>query len=89
MTLKYMRISYPLQMAQYAVHIRIAGNTEFAWWIQNVLANRNHIIGNMKSKYWVQTHKFGVNISMSVQEEKARDEDNGNIYFGGTPYENK
>ena len=46
-----------------------------------MLAKRNSIIGNLKSKYWVQTHKFGVNIPTTVQESKAFDEENGNTLW--------
>ena len=64
-------------MAKYAVQHRITGDPEFAWWIQNMLAKRNCIIGNLNPNYWVRTHKFGVNIPKSVQEAKAFDEENG------------
>ena len=67
MTLKDMKNSYDVQIDEYAVHRCIAGNPEFAWWVWHILAKRNHIIGNMKSKYWVQIHKFGVKIPKSVQ----------------------
>ena len=84
-TLKDMKNSYPVYMVEYVVQRRISGNQEFAWWIRHVLAKRNHIIGNLKSKYWVRTHKFGVKIPNSVQEEKAWDKENGRysiyIYF--------
>ena len=81
MTLKYMKNSYPVQMANYAVQHRITGDPAFAWWILHVLAKRNRIIGNMKSKYWVQMHKFGVKISKSVQDSKAFDEENVNTLW--------
>ena len=76
--LKDMKNSYPLQMDKYAVHHHIAGEPAFAWWIHNVLANRNHIIVKLNSKYWVRTHKFGVNISKLVQEAKSFYEENEN-----------
>ena len=76
MTLKDMKNSYPVQMAEYAVQRHIAGDPEFAWWIRHVLAKRNRIIGNLKSKYWVQTHKFSVKTPRSVQEAEAFDEEN-------------
>ena len=51
--LKDMKNSYPVQMDEYTVQRRIAGDPAFAWWIRNVLVKRNRIIGNMKLKYWV------------------------------------
>ena len=43
-----------------------------------LLEKRNCIIGKMKSKYWVQMHKFSVKIAKSLQEVKAFDEENEN-----------
>ena len=88
MTLKDMNNSYPVQMGEYSVQIHIAHNPAFAWWIRNVLVKRNRIIGNLRSNYWILTHKFGVKIPKSVQEAKEfmrRME----IPFGWTPYANK
>ena len=81
MDLKDIKNSYPVQMSEYAVHRRIAGNPEFAWCIRHVLVKRNSIIGKLKSKYWVRTHKFGVKIPKSVQEAKAFDEKNDNTLW--------
>ena len=61
-------------MAKYAVQRCIAGDPEFEWWILNVLAKRKHIIGKLKSEYWVKMNKFGVKITKLVQEAKAFDE---------------
>ena len=80
-TLKDMKNSYPVNMAEYAVQRRITGNPVFPWWIQYVLAKRNHIIGKLKSKYWVRTHKFSVKIPKSIQEAKAFDEENKNALW--------
>ena len=77
-SLKDVKNSYSVHMAKYVLQRRIAGDPEFAWCIRHVLEKCNRIIGNMKSKYWVQTHKFGANIPKSVQEAKAFDEQNGN-----------
>ena len=65
-------------MEKYAAQCRIAGDPEFAWRIWHVLAKRNHIIENPKSKYWVRTHKFSVNTTKSVQEANSFDEENEN-----------
>ena len=78
MILKDMNNSYNVLMEEYALQLHIAGNPAFSWWIRHVLVKRNHIIGNLKSKYWVRRHKFDVKISKSVQEAKSFDEDNGN-----------
>ena len=76
-----MKNSYPVQLAEYATHRRLAGEPAFAWWIQHVLNKRNRIIGKLKAKYWVRTHKFGVRIPKSVDEAKRFDEENGNTLW--------
>ena len=80
-TLKDMKNSYPVQLAEYATKRRIAGEPAFAWWIQHVLNKRNRIIGKLKAKYWVRTHKFGVKIPKSVEEAKRFDEENGDTLW--------
>ncbi len=80
-TLKDMKNSYPVQLAEYATQRRLAGEPAFAWWIQHVLNKRNRIIGKLKAKYWVRTHKFGVRIPKSVDEAKRFDEENGNTLW--------
>ena len=46
-----------------------------------MLAKSKCIIGKLKSKYWFQTHKFGVNTLKSVQETNAFYEENGNTLW--------
>ena len=46
-----------------------------------MLEKRKRIIGNLKSKYWVRTHKFSVRIPKPVQEAKAFYEDNVNTLW--------
>jgi hypothetical protein len=76
--LKDMKNSYPVQLAEYATQRRIAGEPAFAWWLHHVMSKRNRIIGKLKAKYWVRTHKFGVKAPKSVEEAKRFDEENGN-----------
>jgi hypothetical protein len=68
--LKDMKESYPLELAEYAVQRRIAGEPAFAWWVPHVLKKRNRIIGKVKAKHWVRTHKFGVKLPKSVEEAR-------------------
>ena len=41
----------------------------------------HNVCRNLKSKYWFQTHKFGIKIPKSVQEAKVFDEENGNTLW--------
>jgi hypothetical protein len=79
--LKDMKNSYPVQLAEYSIQRRIAGEPAFAWWVKHVLSKRNRIIGKLKAKYWVRTHKFGVKIPKSVEEAKRIDDENGDTLW--------
>jgi hypothetical protein len=81
-SMKDVKNSYPVQLAEYATQRRIAGEPAFAWWIRHVLHKRNRIIAKLKTKYWVsRSHKFGVKIPKSVKEAKKFDEENGNTLW--------
>jgi hypothetical protein len=80
-SMKDIKGSYPVQLAEYATQRRIAGEAAFAWWICHVLQKRNRIIAKLKTKYWVRTQKFGVKIPKTVKEAKPFDEENGNTLW--------
>ena len=77
-TLKDLKKSYLVQVAEYSVGARISIELAFAWWVPYTLKKRNRIVAKIKSKYWIRTHKFGVWIPKSVQEAKELDHQNGN-----------
>jgi hypothetical protein len=58
--LKDLKEAYPVQVAEYAVEARISEEPAFAWWVSYTLRKRHRIIAKLKSKYWVQTHKYGI-----------------------------
>jgi hypothetical protein len=80
-SLKDMKNSYPVQLAEYATLKWLAGEPAFASWINHVISKCNRIIGKVKAKYWVRTNKFGVKIPKSVAEAKAFDRENGNTLW--------
>ena len=79
--LKDMKNSYPVQLAEYAVENKISEEPAFAWWAPYVLKKRNRILAKIKSKYWVRTHKFGIEIPKSVSQAIAIDKKNGNTLW--------
>jgi Reverse transcriptase (RNA-dependent DNA polymerase) len=79
--LKDARHSYPVLVAEYAVANRIDDEPAFAWWVHDVIKKRDRIIAKVKSKYWQQTHEYGIKIPKSVQEAIAIDKENGNTLW--------
>ena len=83
-SLKDIRESYPVQVAEFALATHISMEPTFAWWVPFVLKKRNRILAKVKSKYWLRTHKFGIGIPKSVEEAKKIDEQNGNTLWWDT-----
>ena len=80
-SLKDHKQSYPVQTAEYAGSAKIAMEPAFTWWVPYMLEKRNGIISKVKSKYWLRTHKFGIQIPKSVKEAKRLDQENGDTLW--------
>jgi hypothetical protein len=48
-SMKDIKGSYPVQLAEHATQRQIAGEPAFAWWIHNVLQKQNRIIAKLKT----------------------------------------
>ena len=80
-TLKDLKQSYPVEVAEYAAGNKINKEPAFAWWIPHVMKHRNQIIGKVKSKYWLRTHKYGIETPKSVVQAYLIDKKNGNTLW--------
>ena len=65
-----MKDSYPVPLADYAIANAIQNQPAFAWWVPYVNKKRRAIIAKVKSKYWQQTHKYGIRVPKNVKEAK-------------------
>ena len=70
-SLKDVKESYPVQLAEYAIDNNLADEPAFAWWVNYVHKKRERILSKVKSKYWVRTHKYGIRAPKTVQEAIA------------------
>ena len=75
---KDVKESYPVQVAEYAHQHKLSDKPAFAWWVLYVLKNWESIIANVKSKYWLHNHKFGIRVPKTVQEANRLYQQNGN-----------
>jgi hypothetical protein len=80
-SLKDLKESNPLQVAEYAVSNNIASEPAFVWWVKDVLRKRDRIISKVKSKYWKRTHKFGIQVPKSVKEALQIDKETGTTFW--------
>ena len=81
LSLKYIKESYPVQVAEYCVRSRISAEPEFAWWVPYVLKKHNRITAKVKSKCCIRTHKFGIQVPKSVQESERIYKHNGDTLW--------
>lgn len=67
-SLKDLKDSNPLQVAEYATANQLQDEPAFAWWVRKALMRRDRLIKKVKSRYWKRTHKYGVEIPKTVQQ---------------------
>jgi hypothetical protein len=46
------RMSNPVELAEYTVMSRIAKEPAFAWWVPHTLHTRRAMVSRVESKYW-------------------------------------
>ena len=68
----------PVETAEYVVASKIDDAPPFNWWVSKTLKKQQAIVAKVKSWYWRTMHKFGVQLSHSVEETYKIDEQNGN-----------
>jgi hypothetical protein len=79
--LKELKLSNPVELAEYAIANGIEHEPAFHWWVKHVLRRRDRIIAKVKTKYWRTTHKFGIRIPKTVEEALELDRTNGNDFW--------
>ena len=73
--------SFPVEVAEFAVANRIANEPAFTWWVPFMIKKKSRIIARIKSKYWIRTHKYGIQIRNSVKEAIEIDNRNSNTLW--------
>ena len=76
-TLKDLKNSYPIELAEYAIKNKLQDEPAFSWWVPYTLKKRKAIISKVKSKYWQRTHRYGLRMPKSVDEALEIDKENG------------
>ena len=79
--LKYIKEAYPVQIAEYAVAEKISVDPPFDLWVPHTLQKRNETIANVKSKYWLKTHKFGIKVPKNMKQVIEFDHENVNTFW--------
>ena len=53
----------------------------FAWWVPHTLKKKNSINAKFKSKYWLKTHKCGINVPKNMKQAIELNRGNGNTLW--------
>jgi hypothetical protein len=78
LSLKKLKESNPVDIAEYAVSVGIDDEPAFAWWIPFTLRKRDRIISSVNSRVAKVTHKYGCEIPSSISQAYAIDRKNNN-----------
>jgi hypothetical protein len=80
--LREMRNAYPVQVAEYAVANKIHDAPAFRWWVNDVLRKRTRMVQKLKrSKYWIRTTKYGIELPKTVKEALGIDKRTGTTFW--------
>ena len=55
--LKDLKVSNPIELAEYAVANRVDGEPAFKWWCKDVLRKRNRYVAKVKSRHQITTFR--------------------------------
>ena len=72
-----MKNVYLIEVAEYEIANKIHEEPAFAWWVPSFLKKRNRFTSKVKSKYWQQTHNYGIEVPKSVKHALELDQKNG------------
>ncbi len=75
--LKDLKISNPIEVAEYAIAHNISQEPAFSWWVPDVLKKQDRIIAASNTRYTARTHKFGIELPKTVDEALAIDAKTG------------
>ena len=81
LTMKLLKESNPVEVAEYVKARNINDDPAFAWWVPYTLRNRDRIISAVNSRVRKATHKFGIEIPTYIEHRKRIDKDNGNTLW--------
>ena len=81
MPLVDLKHSIPVELVEYAVSNQFQEEPAFKWQVKDVLNWQDRIISKVKTRYWGETHKFGIIIPKAVKEDLDTDKATGTNFL--------
>ena len=69
-SLKDIKESNPIEVAEYVTARRIQAEPSFSWWMPFTLRKRDRIVAAVNSRVRKATHKYGIKIPTSVEHSE-------------------
>jgi len=80
-SLKDLKESNPLEVAQYASANQLLEEPAFAWWVPQVIRRSNRIIKAMKTRYLRRNQKYGIEMPKDVKRALEIDAETGTTFW--------
>jgi hypothetical protein len=80
-SLKDMKDSDPLRVADYAVNNKLVEEPAFAWWVPYTIRKRKRILSAVKKRYFKQQQKYGIELPKTVKRALEIDKETGTTYW--------
>ena len=81
MSLKVLKESHPIEVAEYVTAMDLETEPACSWWVPYTLKKRDRIIASINYRFTNQDYKFGINIPKDIKEALKLDQDNGNTLW--------
>jgi hypothetical protein len=72
--------SNPVEVAEYAVHMKLVSEPAFAWWVPFVIKKRDRLIKAVKKRYFRKHQKFGIELPKTVKRALEIDKETNTTF---------
>jgi Reverse transcriptase (RNA-dependent DNA polymerase) len=79
--LKDIKESNPVEVAEYAVHMKLVSEPAFAWWMPFVIKKRDRLIKAVKKRYFRKHQKFGIELPKTVKRALEIDKETNTTFW--------
>ena len=79
--LKDLKESNPVEVAEYAVNMKLVSEPAFAWWVPFTIKKRDRIIKAVKKRYFRVFQKYGIELPKTVKRALEIDSENGTTHW--------
>jgi hypothetical protein len=79
--LKDLKDSNPIEVAEYAVSMKLVSEPAFAWWVPYTIKKRDRIIKAVKKRYFRRLQKYGIELPKDVKRALEIDQETGTTFW--------